>query len=588
MPADINASVDASGENKAGQPALRGQQRKPLGQRLLDAGIITDIQLDAALREQKRTGAFLGDALVSLGFVTHEVLAGMLAEDARTTAIDILAVTADERAMQLIPYDLARHLRVMPIALEDDCLVVAMADTFDIVAVDALEKKSGMHVRVVGAPEGDILDALERHYAQTGSIEETAELLMQQDADAEAADESPMIRLVNQVIARGINSNATDIHIEPGEKIIQFRLRVDGVLRKIALLPKQLMAGVSTRIKIMAGMDVTERRIPQDGRIRFNLGRRRVDLRTSTLPTSHGESIVMRILDQNPKALSLEQLGMSNHNRTAFARLISQPHGIVLITGPTGSGKTTTLYTALGQINAQEKSIFTLEDPVEYSLPMIRQTQVNSDVGLTFAAGLRALLRQDPDVILIGEMRDQETASLAVRAALTGHLVFSTLHTNDAASAIPRLIDMGIEPYLLPSCLTGIVAQRLLRRICPACKHEIEQPAALLEQLGLRLSGHQGSGEGEGDTGQAPRLRLWRGEGCDACHQTGYAGRTAIHEVMTLSNRFHDAILKGASVGEIRKMAADGGMRSLMKDGLARALAGETTVEEVLRVAQAE
>jgi len=568
-------------------PVQSRPHRKPLGKRLLEAGLLNEMQLNEALRAQKRNGALFGDTLVELGFVTAEVLSNLLAQDAGTSTVNVLDTVPDEAAVQLIPYEMARRLRVMPLTIKDNILTVVMADTFDIVAVDALEKKSGMRVHIVGASEDDILDTLERQYAQSGSIEETADLLMQRDSAVDDGDESPMIRLVNQIIAQAINAKATDIHIEPAEKLIDLRARVDGVLRKMAMLPKALQAGLSTRIKIMASMDVTERRIPQDGRIRFNMGRLRVDLRTSTLPTAHGESIVMRILDQNPKALTLDQLGMTSSNRDIFARLIHQPHGIVLITGPTGSGKTTTLYTALGQVDSSEKSVFTLEDPIEYSIPHIRQTQVNADVGMTFAVGLRALLRQDPDVILIGEMRDQETAMLAVRAALTGHLVFSTLHTNDAAGVIPRLIDMGIEPYLLPSCLTGIVAQRLLRRICPKCKVEVRQPIVSLEKLGIPQQSLKGMELSEtSDDSTLKTIRLWEGKGCDDCNHTGYAGRTAIHEVMVLNTDFHEAILKGASVGEIRRIAADHGMESLLQDGIKRALKGETTLQEVLRVAQ--
>ncbi len=561
---------------EASLPQGTPRRRKPLGQRLLDEGLITEMQLAAALREQRRTGLQLGDALVSLGFITPETLAAKLARDAGANVVDLAELEPEPEAIERIPFAMAQRLRALPVCVDEHGeLAVVMADPFDVVAVDTLEKESGMRLRVLAAPESDVIEAVDRWYAQKGSIDQTVEQIVEGTAGED--DESPMIRLANQIILQGVHDRATDIHIEPGEQLVRVRARVDGVLSKMALLPGQLSAGLTTRIKIMAGLDVAERRVPQDGRICFSIGRRKLDIRVSTLPTVHGESIVMRILDSNPKALSLDKLGMSDINRERFEALISRPHGIVLVTGPTGSGKTTTLYAALGRIDAHEKSIFTLEDPIEYTLPMIRQTQVNPDAGMTFASGLRALLRQDPDVILIGEMRDQETALLAVRAALTGHLVFSTLHTNDAIGAIPRLVDMGVEPYLLMSALNGVVAQRLLRRICPNCREEDSRGMARLQRMQLKLP--------VGDEGE---ITLWRGRGCEQCRGTGYAGRTAIHEVLVLDDAFHDALVRGANAPELRKLAQQSGMRLLAHDGLERALAGQTTLEEVLRVTRLE
>ena len=546
----------------------RPHARQSLGRRLLDAGLITEMQLNTALSEQRRTGARLGETLVELGFITPDVLARLLAEDASAEVVNVDQADPELDALARIPHALAQRLRSLPLAIRGKELAVVMADPFDVVAVDTLEKTAGMRIQVLAAPEDAVVQAVERFYAQTGTIEETIEQIVHgRDADD---DESPMIRLANQIILQAINQRATDIHIEPDEQLVRVRTRVDGALRKIALLPKAVQARLITRLKIMARLDVAERRVPQDGRIGFNIGRRKLDLRVSTLPTAHGESVVMRVLDANPQALTLDRLGMSKSNRRQFKRLITRPNGIVLVTGPTGSGKTTTLYAALGQIDSLEKSVFTLEDPIEYALPMIRQTQVNPDAGLTFASGLRALLRQDPDVILIGEMRDSETAMLAVRAALTGHLVFSTLHTNDAIGAIPRLVDMGVEPYLLPSCLIGVVAQRLLRRICENCKIEDEHAAERLATLGIAA------------VNTPPRL--WRGAGCSSCGESGYAGRTAIHEILTLNHSFHDAIVRNASVNELKRLASKSGMRTLAHDGLARALAGDTSLDEVLRV----
>ena len=427
-------------------------------------------------------------------------------------------------------------------------------------------------INVVTAPEAHILEAVERNYARSASINETIEQVMDGDAlELEAEDGSPMVRLADQILGTGVKLRATDIHLHPEEKNMRVRMRVDGILREEVIVPKAIQGALLARVKLMAGVDITERRVPQDGRIRFHFGSSYVDMRVSTLPTQYGESIVVRILDGGATQLSLEHLGFSDNDRARLETAINNPYGMVLVTGSTGSGKTTTLYTALGSIDRESRSVFTLEDPVEYTLPLIRQTQVNADIGMDFATGLRALLRQDPDVILVGEIRDRETAELAIRAALTGHLVFSTIHTNNAVGVIPRLVDMGIERYLLPSALVAVVGQRLLRRLCESCKREQSGPDPLMSSPDLAAMTDRATSHFEAS-------------GCDECGDTGYRGRIAVYEVLHVDESFHAAILGGAPEPELLALARDGGLRTMLEDGLAKATAGLTDVKEVLRV----
>ncbi len=552
----------------------RKRADKLIGQRLLKSGLITQVQLDLTLREQKRQGIYLGAALENLGFVSSEVIASVLAEETGAELVDVVHLAIDPDVLELVPYDLAKRHELIPISRDDDTVTIAMADTFDVVAIDAIEHMTGLRAEVKAASEHSVLEALDRHYAAGISIDETISILLQGGVSAisdDITEKAPMIRLVDQIVALAVKKGATDIHVEPDEKILRIRMRVDGVLRQEVLMPKPLQDAVIARFKIMANMNVTEKRTPLDGRITFLLGLRKIDLRVSTMPTHFGESVVIRILDKTSVALDFTRLGFSKLDQEAFETAIDLPYGIILVTGPTGSGKTTTLYTALSNINAIQKSVFTLEDPIEYQLPIIRQTQIRSKTGMTFSAGLRGILRQDPDVILVGEIRDTETAELSMRAALTGHLVLSTLHTNDAIGAIPRLIDMDIEPYLLASVLSMIVAQRLLRRICGNCKREIENPERLLAGLDV----------------ESPRdkpLKLWDGEGCDACSGTGYKGRLGIFEVMRFDHSFHDPLVHGPDLNKILNMAKDAGMKTMFEDGMDKVFDGLTTLEEVVRV----
>jgi type IV pilus assembly protein PilB len=555
-------------------PATTQAARPLLGTSLLQDGWITQEQLDLAIRESKRKGVMLGQALIGLGFITEKVLAHYLAEGTQTDLVDLSSTFIPPEILDLVPYDLATQFQVLPIQKRGNVLNLAMADPLNIVAVDTIESRTGLNVNTHTAPAQELIEAIERHYAHRESIKQLLDELMAKgisDLGEDGSREAPMIRLCNQLITAGIQSRVTDIHVEPDEYYLRVRMRIDGVLTQEILIPKPLQAPLTARFKLMANLNLTEKRSPQDGRIPFTLGTRRIDLRVSTLPTNFGESIVLRILDKGALKLEFQALGFTPNDQARIESLIQRPHGIILVTGPTGSGKTTTLYTALRHVNAKEKSVFTLEDPIEYQMPLIRQTQVNPEIGMTFAAGLRALLRQDPDVILVGEIRDQETADLAMRAALTGHLVFSTLHTNDAMGAIPRLIDMGVEAFLLASALTAVIGQRLVRCICPGCK--VERPDASTALADLRV---------ELPEGVLPRL--WMGTGCHACGQTGYKGRSGIYEIIHVTDELHAPIVHGPDMGGIRAIIRREGMPTMFDDGIMKALQGVTTLEEVLRV----
>jgi len=541
-----------------------------LGEYLVAEGYISPSQLALALEEKQRNHKRLGETLVDLDFVSESIITQFVAQDVKTDTVNFSQIQINTKAIDAIPYHIAKRYKVLPIDIDDERITVAMADIYNVVAIDVLEKTCGLPVHGLAAAESELLETLEYSYIQEGSLSETiSKIINQTDILNEDSESSPLIRLVDQLIVLGIRSQATDIHIEPEENSLRVRMRRDGMMHEECLMPAQLKDALTARLKIMANMDVTEKRIPQDGRIRFQISKRKVDLRVSSLPTQHGESIVIRVLDATGKKVSLQNIGFSNKALQQFKKALDTPHGVILVTGPTGSGKTTTLYAAIEAIDSRQRSVFTLEDPVEYAMPGIRQVQVDPEVGMSFAAGLRSLLRQDPDVILVGEIRDPETASLAIRAALTGHAVFSTLHTNDAIGAIPRLIDMGIEPYLLPSALVAIVAQRLVRKLCLNCKHPIDDEHNILEELGIKHS---------------PNTQLWQAKGCDACNHSGYSGRMAIYEVLNIDESFHDAIMGNANRSEILQLAKNNGMQSLLEDGINKAMQGHTSIEEVLRV----
>jgi type II secretory ATPase GspE/PulE/Tfp pilus assembly ATPase PilB-like protein len=554
-----------------------------LAELLVAGGVLTEPQLELALREQRRSGKPLRQVLVQLGMVSPDALAEYLAKEAQVQAINLNHTAIDPAALRWVPLELAQRCQTMPVTVRQHALTVALADPFDLVAIDTLHQATGLDIEVVTAPERDILNCQEYYYAAGDSLEESIDRILAeqfQDEDrspepplslGDGPDEAPIIHLVSQIIHRAIHSGASDIHFEPEEKMMRIRTRVDGILYQEILIPKAMQSAITTRVKIMADLDLAESRIPQDGRATIPLGGRQVNLRVSSLPTSFGENLVARILDPKAQVWDLPALGFAPDTETSFREAINKPYGIVLVTGPTGSGKTTTLYAVLREVSTMDVSTFTLEDPIEYRMGLVRQTQIKEEIGLTFGNGLRALLRQDPDIILVGETRDTETAQLMVRAALTGHLVFSSLHTNDAAGAIPRLLDMGVEPFLLPVSLVAVLAQRLVRTICPNCKTEIPAPEQVFAELKVPPP----------SAGPGP---LWRGAGCPECMQTGYRGRRGIYELMQVDERFHDPMLKRAGAAEFVRLARAGGMRTMFEDGLLKTVQGLTTIEELLRV----
>jgi general secretion pathway protein E len=552
-----------------------------LGQALLEAGVITPETLAAAQARAGDAREGVGEALVELGAVSEDDMLRALAKQRglRFLSAEELPFTAP--VIKNLSSKYLRQYAACPVALDGATLTVATADPTNPLLVDELRQTLGFSVALCVAPRQAILEAIERTYGASTALQKIVEGIGASEGEGDREEditqlrdmafEAPVVRLVNLLIEEAVASEASDIHIEPSEDTLRVRYRIDGILYDLEAPPRRLQAAVTSRIKLMAELNIAERRLPQDGRIRMTLNTRRVDIRVSSVPTIHGESIVMRLLDRSAVFMPFDKLGFSPEITSTFARLINQPNRIVLVTGPTGSGKTTTLYAALDKINAPEKKIITIEDPVEYQLKGVNQIAVRPKIGLTFASGLRHIVRQDPDVIMVGEIRDLETAEISIQAALTGHLVFSTLHTNDAPGAITRLQDMGVEPYLLASVLSGILAQRLVRRICQSCRVRHEPDPADLLAIGVS------------DTRGA---ELYRGEGCEACRKTGYKGRVGIYELFVITEEIRSLILRRAATNEIRRAAMDGGMITLREDGWAKARAGLTTVEEILRVTQ--
>jgi general secretion pathway protein E len=558
-----------------------GTGTRLLGEILVADGVTTPEMITLALNRMQTTGERLGEALVSLGAVTKDDVLKALAIQNNLPYLFRGELPSPLPVVKNLSPKYLRQYVVCPIAVEGGLLTVATADPLNPMIVDDLRQSTGLDVRIVVSPGEGILEAIDRTYDGAATplqrivegLEDERGPEGEEDVNhlRDMAFEAPVIRLVNLLVENAIAAEASDIHIEPFEDTLRVRYRIDGILFDQEAPPRRLRDAVTSRIKLMAEMNIAERRLPQDGRIRVSLHNRRVDIRVSTIPTVHGESIVMRLLDRASVFLPLEKLGFGSSTLKHFEALIQRPHGILLVTGPTGSGKTTTLYAALEKINSPDRKIVTVEDPVEYQLKGVNQIPVKSKIGLSFATGLRHIVRQDPDVILVGEIRDLETVEIAIQAALTGHMVFSTLHTNDAPGAIPRLQDMGAEPYLIASVLEGVLAQRLVRRICPACRVAEAPSAADIEALGVT----------------APKgVALYRGRGCDECRGTGYRGRTAIYELFAITEDVRSLILRRASSREIRRLAIEGGMTTLRTDGWTRACEGVTTVEEVLRVTQ--
>ncbi|VBB06881.1 type ii secretion system protein e [Lucifera butyrica] len=552
--------------------------RKRLGDLLIETGLLTPEQLEKALNVQKKTNERLGRVLINQGYLSEESMIEVLEFQLGVPHVDLINVQLDKEAGHLIPSSLAEKYQVIPIKKEGRKLTLAMVDPTNFFAIDDVRMVSGCDVEPVIAAERAIQRAISAVYGVTALVEKAVNQLRPEEAgltaEVQTADDAPIIGIVNSLFSQAVRERASDIHIEPQDKTLRVRFRIDGVLREISSFPRDLHAAIISRIKIMSDMDIAEKRLPQDGRIKLREAGREIDIRVSTLPTILGEKAVMRILDKKAVILDIKKLGFSPENLRRYQNLFTRSYGMILVTGPTGSGKTTTLYSTLTELNSPGKNIITVEDPVEYRLEGVNQVQVNQKAGLTFAGGLRSILRQDPNIVMIGEIRDRETADIAVRAALTGHLVLSTLHTNDAPGAVTRLIDMGVEPFLVASSVLGVVAQRLIRLICPECKRPYHPAPDSTERVFLGI-------EPQRD------ITLYRGTGCSACGRTGYRGRMSIHEVMPVSAKIRELINLRVAADEIGQTASQESMLSMREDGIQKALTGLTTVEEVMRVAYA-
>jgi type IV pilus assembly protein PilB len=564
---------------------ISASERK-IGQLLLQEGLVTPDDLGRALEEQQHTGARLGFCLVSMGVVEEPELTRVLATQYGVSSVDLNSVELDPRILSLVPADFATKHLVLPLDRVGRRLTVAMADPSNLSVIDDLKFITRFDVEpvltgeyslrmaverfyeVASASLGELLDELEEHEVEVVE-EETDEDVSAAEMRAQVEDE-PVVRLINGVLSDAVRRGASDIHVEPYERELRIRYRIDGALHEIMQPPLRMKAALTSRLKILADLNIAERRIPQDGRIKMKIGKRVIDFRVSTLPTLFGEKIVLRILDRSSLNLELEEFGMEPPAEKAFLSAIANPYGMVLVTGPTGSGKTTTLYSALNRINTEEVNIMTAEDPVEYNITGINQVQVRSNIGLTFASALRSFLRQDPNIIMVGEIRDLETGGIAVKASLTGHLVLSTLHTNDAPSTITRLIDMGIEPFNVASAVSLITAQRLVRRICKECKEETTYLPEAFDAAGIPPELQVG-------------LTCYKGRGCDKCGGSGYAGRQGLYEVMAMSQSVRRMVLQNASSDDLKQQAIDEGMITLRHDGLLKVKRGVTTLEEVVK-----
>ena len=560
--------------------------QEDIGQMLLEAQLIDAQALSKAQMQQKNLGGSLSASLVKTGAISEEGLLEFLSTTYRVPSVDLRNFEPDPALTRLIPGDVATKFMVMPVSRSGRRLVVAMLNPSNIFAIDDIKFITGYEIEPRVATDASLKRAIDRAYDSAGTMadvmkgmEEDLSVVEEEEVPTDealsAAEEAPIVKLVNSLIADAVRKGASDIHIEPYEKMLRVRFRIDGVMQEMMAPPFKFKPAIISRLKIMAELDIAERRVPQDGRIKIKVVNRTIDLRVSSLPTIFGEKIVMRILDKSNLNIDLAKLGFEPRSFKEFTAAVANPYGMVLVTGPTGSGKTTTLYSALSRINTPEVNVMTAEHPVEYNLDGINQVLVNDDVGLSFAAALKAFLRQDPNIIMVGEIRDLDTASIAVKAALTGHLVLSTLHTNDAPSAIGRMIDMGIEPFLVASSVNLILAQRLVRRVCANCRKPTTLNAEVLSELQL-------------DPKDAEGATFFQNVGCVECSNTGYRGRQGVYEVMTMTPRIRDLVLERASAGEIKKTAIGEGMLTLRRDGLEKLKRGITTVEEILKETAAD
>ena len=552
-----------------------------LGALLVSQGLLPRDRLDAALVEQAETGKPLPRVLIERGYVNEVDLVRALAAQVGLEFVDLSEVSVDASVATLIPENLARKYQALPIFLEEHRLVVAIADPSNVFAVDDIRAITGADIRTVVATSGQLAELIDRFHRLDGEVDTVA----QEAADelgpgddiaglSEIIEDAPIVKFVNLLITQAVSDRASDIHVEPGERDLRIRFRIDGVLHEVMHSPKSIQNGVISRLKVMAEIDIAERRLPQDGRISLTVGGKPIDLRVATLPTVYGEKVVMRILDKGQAVLSLDELGFLPEVMSRYEESYTKPYGTILVTGPTGSGKSTTLYATLNLLNDVSRNVITIEDPVEYRLAGINQIQVNARAGLTFAAALRSILRADPDIVLLGEIRDRETAVIGIEAALTGHLVLSTLHTNSAASTPMRLVEMGVEPFLVTSALDCVLAQRLARRLCDRCKEAYQPTESELVEAGWRVE----------DLEPNEWPTLFRHIGCSSCGRTGYRGRFAIHEVMLITEDIERLIIERRSTDDIQKTAVMQGMLTMREDGLRKVGAGQTSLEEVFRV----
>jgi general secretion pathway protein E len=558
-----------------------------IGELLQEDFEIAGEHIEAALADQQQSGTRLGEILLRRKHLTEDTLARALATQQELTYLQTLPEhSATEDLLALIPIGFAKENKVYPIERRNGRLLIAVADPLDSRPLNDLGALTGEIIEPCIATAEEILRAINHSYEKmAGETQEVIEEIegsgpsslahnLEPEDLLDTSDEAPIIRFVNSLITQGYKQRASDIHIEPFERDLLIRYRIDGLLYEVLRPPLKAHAGIVSRIKIMSQLNIAEKRLPQDGRFRVRVAGSDLDIRVSTLPTAYGERVVLRLLDKASSVLSLEEIGIDKNLLQQVSAMIGKHHGVFLVTGPTGSGKTTTLYSALTRLNQREKNIITIEDPIEYQLAGVGQIQVNPKIDLTFANGLRSILRQDPDIIMVGEIRDQETAEIVVQSALTGHMVFSTLHTNDAAGALTRLVEMGIEPFLAASSIVGIMAQRLVRKICPHCREEYQPPPELLEELG--------------EEGLPAAPVFYRGRGCEHCMQIGYWGRTGIYELLQIDDRIRELLLQNKDAASVRTAAMQNGMQPLRAAGLAKALLGETSLEEVLRVTQEE
>jgi type IV pilus assembly protein PilB len=556
------------------------KSKLPLGAQLIEKGVISEDQLRIALTEQKRSGLPIGKLLITLGFVSEATVREALSETFNQQSTDLTNIVGDAVAIKMIPKDVAKRYRVFPVVFDrqQQSLMLAMADTSNIVALDQISAMLGKDIAITPmlASDSDIAKATDHYYGFELSIDgilqeiETGEAGWQGLQTTSNEYSQPLVRLMDALLADAVQRNASDIHFEPEQFFLRIRYRIDGILRQIRSLHKTYWPAMAVRLKVMSNMNIAETRAPQDGRISITFSGRQIDFRASAQPTTHGENMVLRILDRQKGIVPLDGLGLDDNELTLLKLMIARPEGIILVTGPTGSGKTTTLYSILNHINTESVNIMTLEDPVEYPMSMIRQTSVNESAKMGFASGIRSMMRQDPDVILVGEIRDAETAEMALSAAMTGHQVYSTLHTNSAIGAIPRLLDIGILPDILAGNIIGVVAQRLIRRLCPHCKEPFQADAMERRLLGL--------------TDNDPDVTIYRAVGCGRCEHQGYRGRLAIMELLKFNGELDDLIARRATARELRNKAIENGFRPLIEDGVRRVLDGSSSLDEVSRV----